>query len=63
MKLCSCSARPLGILESHVIMEEGKPYQVLAFGCTNKHCSEYKKIKWLKYINLLDNTDVREKEV
>ena len=62
MKLCNCSQRPLVILESKVVMEDGKPYQVLAFGCTNKHCGEYKKIKWYKYINLLDNSDVQEKE-
>lgn len=63
MKLCSCSTRPMGILESKVVMENGKPYQVLGFGCTNKKCEEYKKIKWQKYINLLDNSEVIEKEI
>lgn len=52
----------MGILESKVVMEDGKPFQVLAFGCTNKHCGEYKKVKWYKYINLLDNSDVEERQ-
>ena len=63
MKLCNCSHRPLGILESRVVMEDGVPYQVLGFGCTNKHCVEYKKVKWHRYINLLDNSRVFDKEV
>ena len=63
MKSCNCSERPLGILNSAVVMEDGKPYQVLSFGCTNKNCAEYKKVKWQKMINLLDNSDVKEKEV
>ena len=53
----------MGILESKVVMENGKPYQVLSFGCTNKKCEEYKKVKWQKYINLLDNAEVIEKEI
>lgn len=61
MKLCSCSPRPLGILDSKVVIIDEKPYQILVFGCTNKKCSEYKKPVVEKYINLLDNTDTFEK--
>ena len=41
MKFCNCSPRPLGIMDSRVIVENDTPYQVLYFGCTNKGCSEY----------------------
>ena len=41
-------------------MIDGKPYQVLLFGCTNKKCSEYKKAVVRKEINLLDNSDTKE---
>ena len=63
MKLCNCSPRPMGIISSKVVMLEGKPYQVLGFGCTNKNCGEYHKIKLQKYINLMDNADTFEKDV
>ena len=53
MKFCNCSPRPLGIMDSRVVVENDIPYQVLYFGCTNKGCSEYKKKVWLKKINLL----------
>lgn len=57
---CRCSERPLSIIDSKVIMEDGKPYQVLVFGCTNKNCSEYKKAVYEKHINLLDNSEVKQ---
>ena len=63
MKLCSCSERPLGIVDSRVVMRENKPYQVLYFGCTNKNCREYKKKVWMKKINLFDNTDTAESDI
>ncbi len=63
MKLCSCSERPLGIVESKVVMRENVPYQVLYFGCTNKRCAKYNQIVVEKYINLLDNADVFEIEI
>ena len=63
MKLCSCSERPLGIVDSRVIIKDEKPYQVLYFGCTNKGCSEYKKKVWLKKINLFDNSDTIESDI
>lgn len=63
MKLCSCSERPLGIIDSRVVMKENTPYQVLYFGCTNKKCAKYKEIVVEKYINLLDNSDIYEIEV
>lgn len=60
MRKCSCSDRPLGILSSRVEMSEGKPWQILVFGCTNKQCSEYMKPVFEKWINLLDNSEVKE---
>lgn len=61
MKKCSCSERPLGIIDSKVIVTEDKiPYQILMFGCTNKRCSEYKKIVVEKHINLFDNSETKE---
>ncbi|MBQ7816216.1 MAG: hypothetical protein IJ339_02510 [Oscillospiraceae bacterium] len=60
MKICKCSERPLGILDSKVVMAEDKPWQVLMFGCTNKQCSEYKKVVFEKHINLLDNTETKD---
>lgn len=63
MKLCNCSSRPLGILDSRVVVENDVPYQVLYFGCTNKGCSEYKKKVWLKKINLFDNADTTESDM
>ncbi len=63
MKLCSCSERPLGIVDSRVIIKDEKPYQVLYFGCTNKKCAKYHNITVEKYINLMDNTDVFEIEI
>ena len=63
LKLCNCSDRPLGILESRIYVENNVPYQVLSFGCTNKNCSQYHKIRWRKYINLLDNSKTLEEEV
>ncbi|MBQ7283314.1 MAG: hypothetical protein IJW74_00445 [Oscillospiraceae bacterium] len=63
MKLCNCSSRPLGILDSRVVVENDVPYQVLYFGCTNKGCSEYKKKVWLKKINLFDNSDTTESDM
>ena len=57
---CKCSERPLGILDSKVVMAEDEPWQVLIFGCTNKRCSEYKKAVFEKHINLLDNAKVKE---
>lgn len=60
MKLCDCSPRPLGIMNSKVVVENDIPYQVLYFGCTNKNCSEYKKVVWWKKINLFDNTDTTQ---
>ncbi|MBQ9845801.1 MAG: hypothetical protein IJO54_06940 [Oscillospiraceae bacterium] len=60
MDKCKCSERPLGILHSKVIVEEGIPYQVLIFGCTNKRCSEYKKGAVEKRINLFDNSKTEE---
>lgn len=57
MKLCSCSERPLGIVNSRIVMKEDKPYQVLMFACTNQKCAKYHNIVAEKYINLLDNTD------
>ena len=63
MKLCNCSSRPLGIMDSRVVVENDIPYQVLYFGCTNKGCSEYKKKVWLKKINLFDNTDTTESDI
>ena len=63
MKKCKCSERPLGILDSKVIVENDIPYQVLMFGCTNKQCSEYKKIVVEKHINLFNNSDTKEFEL
>lgn len=63
MKKCSCSERPLGILDSKVIVENGVPYQVLSFGCTNKKCSLYKKAVVEKHINLFDNKETKEIEL
>jgi len=63
MKKCSCSERPLGILDSKVIVEDGVPYQVLYFGCTNKQCSSYKKVVVEKHINLFDNSITKEIEL
>lgn len=63
MKLCNCSSRPLGIMDSRVVVENDIPYQVLYFGCTNKGCSEYKKKVWLKKINLFDNNDTAESDI
>lgn len=63
MKLCNCSSRPLGILDSRVVVEQDIPYQMLYFGCTNKDCSEYKKKVWLKKINLFDNSDTTESDM
>lgn len=60
MQKCKCSERPFEILSSKVIMAEGKPWQVLVFGCANKKCTEYKKPVFEKHINLLDNGDVKE---
>lgn len=60
MKLCDCSPRPLGIMNSKVVVENDIPYQVLYFGCTNKNCREYKKVVWWKKINLFDNTDTTQ---
>lgn len=60
MQKCKCSERPLGILDSKVIVENATPYQVLIFGCTNKQCSEYKKTVVEKRINLFDNSDTKE---
>ena len=58
---CKCSERPLGIIDSKVVMAEGEPWQVLIFGCTNKQCNEYMKPVFEKHINLLDNS--KEKEI
>ena len=63
MKLCRCSERPLGILDSKVIVEKDTPYQILYFGCTNKKCSEYKKAVVEKRFNLFDNSDTKEIEL
>ncbi|MBE6887149.1 MAG: hypothetical protein E7484_01865 [Ruminococcaceae bacterium] len=63
MKLCSCSERPLGIVDSRVVMKENKPYQLLRFGCTNKKCAKYHNIVAEKYVNLLDNTDTFTLEI
>ena len=57
---CKCSERPLGIVDSKVVMAEGEPWQVLVFGCTNKKCAEYMKPVFEKHINLLDNSKVNE---
>ena len=63
MKMCNCSPRPLGIMDSRVIVENDIPYQVLYFGCTNKNYREYKKKVWMKKINLFDNTDTAESDI
>lgn len=63
MNLCNCSERPLGIVDSRVVMRENVPYQVLFFACTNKKCAKYGKTVVEKYINLFDNTDTFEIEV
>ena len=60
MQKCKCSERPLGIIDSKVEIIEGKPYQVLLFGCTNRKCNEYKKAVIRKEINLLDNSETKE---
>ena len=57
MELCSCSPRPLGIINSRVEMQSQIPYQILDFACTNKKCNEYKEIVYSQAINLLDNSD------
>lgn len=56
MYKCKCSERPLGIIKSEVQTEEGIPYQVLVFACTNKKCSEYKKPVYKQKINLFDTS-------
>ena len=63
MKFCNCSPRPLGIMDSRVVVENDTPYQILYFGCTNKGCSEYRKKVWLKKINLFDNSDTTESDI
>lgn len=61
--VCNCSDRPLGIIDSRVVLENGKAYQVLSFGCTNKKCTKYKIKVFEKFINLTDSTDVFMREI
>lgn len=64
MKKCTCSERPLGIIDSSVQMIDSAPYQVLSFGCTNKNCSRYKQVSAVQRINLLDTKQaVQEEEI
>ena len=53
---CSCSERPLGIIEAKVVMENGTPYQQLEFACTNKACKQYQRPVFRQRINLLSNS-------
>ncbi len=63
MKMCDCSIRPLGILDSEFVVENDTPYQILYFGCTNNGCRNYKRKVWKKKINLFDNSDVTESDM
>lgn len=63
MKKCNCSDRPLRILKSTNVMEDGVPYQELLFGCSNKNCSKYNVPVVKQKINLLDRETTIEEEI
>ena len=63
MKKCSCSARPLQILDSRTVVKDGVPYEELTFGCSNKNCSLYHVPVVRQYINLVDRKTTTEEEI
>ena len=53
MKMCNCSTRPLGILDSRVIVENDIPYQVLYLAVQTKAAVSIRKKCGLKKLIFL----------
>jgi len=63
MKKCNCSDRPLRILDSRYVTENGVMYQELKFGCSNKGCEKYNVPVVRQRISLEDRTTTIEEEI